>query len=184
MERAAEDLAWRDRPVAERLTHALVAGIDAYIVDDTEEARVAADRPLDVIEGPLMARMNVVGDLVSRAGIFSRQPSPDADAELEVIARDGVSCTVCHQIARRPPRHARELQRQLRRAAPLANGRRRAFGPFAPDAGRRRIMHSVTGFEQEQAAHIRESELCATCHTLITEPRPGRQRHRLTCPSR
>ena len=55
MERAAEDLAWRERPVDERLTHALVEGIDAYIVEDTEEARLAAARPLDVIEGPLMA---------------------------------------------------------------------------------------------------------------------------------
>jgi hypothetical protein len=54
-------------------------------------------------------------------------------------------------------------------AAPIVKGKRRAFGPSNPDAGRRRIMHSVTGFEQEQATHIRESELCATCHTLITE---------------
>ena len=63
MERAAEDLSWRERPVEERLTHALVAGIDAWIAEDTEEARLQASRPLDVIEGPLMAGMNVVGDL-------------------------------------------------------------------------------------------------------------------------
>src|SRR4029453_5472467 len=63
MERAAEDLAWRERPVNERLTPALVEGGDAWIVEDTEEARLATDRPLDVIEGPLMAGMNVVGDL-------------------------------------------------------------------------------------------------------------------------
>ena len=46
---------------------------------------------------------------------------------------------------------------------------RRAFGPFEVDAGRRRLMHSVTQFEQEQAPHVRESQLCATCHTLITD---------------
>ena len=54
-----------------------------------------------------------------------------------------------------------------RRRAPTAAAARSARS--TPDAGRRRIMHSVTGFEQEQAPHIRESELCATCHTLITE---------------
>ena len=54
-------------------------------------------------------------------------------------------------------------------APPRPDGRRRAFGPFEVDAGRRRLMQSVTRFEQEQAPHIRESELCATCHTLITE---------------
>ena len=53
--------------------------------------------------------------------------------------------------------------------APPTADKRRAFGPQNPDAGRRRIMHSVTGFEQEEATHIRDSELCATCHTLITE---------------
>ena len=71
---------------------------------------------------------------------------------------------------RRPARHAGELQRQLRggrATAPTAAGA--PSGRSMPIAGRRRIMHSVTGFEQEQAPHIRESELCATCHTLITE---------------
>nr|MBP7623144.1 methionine synthase [Xanthomonadales bacterium] len=56
-------LAWRERAVSERLKHALVHGIDAYVELDTEEARLASTRPLDVIEGPLMAGMNVVGDL-------------------------------------------------------------------------------------------------------------------------
>jgi 5-methyltetrahydrofolate--homocysteine methyltransferase len=57
------DLAWRELPVDARLTHALVNGITEFIEADTEEARAAAVRPLDVIEGPLMAGMNVVGDL-------------------------------------------------------------------------------------------------------------------------
>ena len=58
-----EDLAWREKPVAERLSHALVHGIDQYVVEDTEEARQQASRPLDVIEGPLMDGMNVVGEI-------------------------------------------------------------------------------------------------------------------------
>ena len=69
MEKAA-DLAWRQAPVSERLTHALVRGIDEYVEIDVEsggEARCTA-RPLDVIEGPLMAGMNVVGDLFGSRG--------------------------------------------------------------------------------------------------------------------
>src|SRR5690606_24426801 len=59
----AEDLSWRGKDVRARLSHALVHGIDQYVVEDTEEARLQAARPLDVIEGPLMDGMNVVGDL-------------------------------------------------------------------------------------------------------------------------
>src|SRR5690606_28302893 len=62
-EARVEDLSWREKPVRERLAHALVHGIDAYAEIDTEEARQQSSRPLDVIEGPLMDGMNVVGDL-------------------------------------------------------------------------------------------------------------------------
>jgi 5-methyltetrahydrofolate--homocysteine methyltransferase len=86
MERAAEDLAWRDRPVDERLTHALVAGIDAYIIDDTEEARLQAARPLDVIEGPLMAGMNVVGDLFGAGRMFLPQVVKSARVMKKAVA--------------------------------------------------------------------------------------------------
>src|SRR5258708_2534356 len=65
-----EEHAWRSLPVGERLTHALVHGIDAFVVADTEEARCAATRPLDVIEGPLMNGMNVVGDLFGSGKMF------------------------------------------------------------------------------------------------------------------
>src|SRR3546814_19605527 len=60
----AEDLSWREKDVRARLSHALVHGIDQYVVEDTEEAREQATRPLDVIEGTLMDGMNVVGDLL------------------------------------------------------------------------------------------------------------------------
>jgi 5-methyltetrahydrofolate--homocysteine methyltransferase len=71
--RATEDLAWRDWPVDRRLGHALVKGIDEYIVEDTEAARQALERPLDVIEGPLMSGMNVVGDLFGEGKMFLPQ---------------------------------------------------------------------------------------------------------------
>ena len=60
------DLSWRSAPVTERLIHALVHGVGDFIDEDTEEARLAVERPLHVIEGPLMDGMNVVGDLLRR----------------------------------------------------------------------------------------------------------------------
>ncbi len=67
------DLAWRETSVADRLKHALVHGITEFIDADTEEARLAATRPLDVIEGPLMDGMNVVGDLFGSGRMFLPQ---------------------------------------------------------------------------------------------------------------
>jgi 5-methyltetrahydrofolate--homocysteine methyltransferase len=86
MDRPAEDLAWRQRPVGERLTHALVEGIDAWIVEDTEEARQAASRPLDVIEGPLMDGMNVVGDLFGSGRMFLPQVVKSARVMKKAVA--------------------------------------------------------------------------------------------------
>jgi 5-methyltetrahydrofolate--homocysteine methyltransferase len=68
-----DDLEWRKLPVAERLKHALVKGLDEFVLEDTEEARLAAVRPLDVIEGPLMDGMNVVGDLFGSGKMFLPQ---------------------------------------------------------------------------------------------------------------
>ncbi|MYK67780.1 MAG: methionine synthase, partial [Gemmatimonadetes bacterium] len=70
---AATDLSWRDAPVEARLSHALVHGITDYIEGDTEEARVGAELALDVIEGPLMAGMNTVGDLFGSGKMFLPQ---------------------------------------------------------------------------------------------------------------
>ena len=70
---AKEDLSWRTLPVEKRLEYALVNGITEFIVEDTEEARAAADRPLHVIEGPLMDGMNVVGDLFGSGKMFLPQ---------------------------------------------------------------------------------------------------------------
>jgi 5-methyltetrahydrofolate--homocysteine methyltransferase len=86
MERAPEDLAWRDRPVGERLTRALVEGIDTWVVEDTEEARQAAKRPLDVIEGPLMDGMNVVGDLFGAGRMFLPQVVKSARVMKKAVA--------------------------------------------------------------------------------------------------
>ena len=70
---AVPDLAWRQGSVEDRLSHALVKGITAYIIEDTEEARLKFARPIQVIEGPLMAGMNVVGDLFGTGKMFLPQ---------------------------------------------------------------------------------------------------------------
>ncbi len=68
-----KDMSWRELKVDKRLEHALVHGIDEFVIDDTEEARLGTNRPLDVIEGPLMAGMNVVGDLFGEGKMFLPQ---------------------------------------------------------------------------------------------------------------
>src|ERR1700728_759970 len=68
-----DDVEWRKLPVAERLKHALIKGVDQFVLEDTEEARLETARPLDVIEGPLMDGMNVVGDLFGAGKMFLPQ---------------------------------------------------------------------------------------------------------------
>ncbi|MEX0752687.1 MAG: methionine synthase, partial [Xanthobacteraceae bacterium] len=80
------DLAWRDQPVEQRLSHALVHGITEYIEADTEEARQKAERPLHVIEGPLMDGMNVVGDLFGSGKMFLPQVVKSARVMKQAVA--------------------------------------------------------------------------------------------------
>ncbi|WP_454258146.1 methionine synthase [Pseudoxanthomonas mexicana] len=85
-EAPVENLAWREMPVRERLAHALVHGIDAFVDEDTEEARRQAARPLDVIEGPLMDGMNVVGDLFGAGKMFLPQVVKSARVMKKAVA--------------------------------------------------------------------------------------------------
>jgi len=79
-------LAWRDAEVAARIRHALVHGIDEFIVADAEEARAGSKRPLDVIEGPLMDGMNVVGDLFGAGKMFLPQVVKSARVMKKAVA--------------------------------------------------------------------------------------------------
>ncbi|MGK9038888.1 methionine synthase [Rhizobium sp. SA279] len=81
-----QDLSWRELPVEKRLEHALVNGITEYIEADTEEARQKAERPLHVIEGPLMAGMNVVGDLFGSGKMFLPQVVKSARVMKQAVA--------------------------------------------------------------------------------------------------
>jgi 5-methyltetrahydrofolate--homocysteine methyltransferase len=83
---AGPTLAWREQPVRERIVHALVHGITEFIEADTEEARQAAERPLHVIEGPLMDGMNVVGDLFGAGKMFLPQVVKSARVMKQAVA--------------------------------------------------------------------------------------------------
>ena len=83
---AVEDLAWRKGSVDERIAHALVHGIATYIVEDAEEARSKAERPIQVIEGPLMEGMNIVGDLFGAGKMFLPQVVKSARVMKQAVA--------------------------------------------------------------------------------------------------
>ncbi len=85
-EQKGKDLSWRSKPVAERISHALVNGITEFIDEDTETARLEAARPLEVIEGPLMAGMSVVGDLFGSGKMFLPQVVKSARVMKQAVA--------------------------------------------------------------------------------------------------
>jgi hypothetical protein len=153
------------------------SGVDPYVRASVRRETIdhrssAAEIEDECAACHLPAARKIAHAAGQRGQVFAHfAPSADEAGTLAHLARDGVTCTVCHQIAAEGLGTRGSFNGNFTVAHPNAGGRRRAFGPFAPDSGRRRLMHSVTGFEQEEAPHIRQSELCATCHTLITEAR-------------
>jgi 5-methyltetrahydrofolate--homocysteine methyltransferase len=85
-QKRVQDLSWREKPVGERMTHALIHGIADYVDEDTEEARQQFDRPIHVIEGPLMDGMNVVGDLFGEGKMFLPQVVKSARVMKKAVA--------------------------------------------------------------------------------------------------
>tara|TARA_B110000902_G_scaffold263660_1_gene343224 strand:- start:2935 stop:6636 length:3702 start_codon:yes stop_codon:yes gene_type:complete len=83
---SVENLEWRELPVAKRLEHALIKGITTFIIEDTESARVSFDKPIEVIEGPLMDGMNVVGDLFGDGKMFLPQVVKSARVMKQAVA--------------------------------------------------------------------------------------------------
>ena len=80
------DLSWREKPLQDRITYALVKGVDLYILEDIEKARLEADKPIEVIEGPLMIGMNVVGDLFGSGKMFLPQVVKSARVMKKAVA--------------------------------------------------------------------------------------------------
>ncbi|MDG1823068.1 MAG: methionine synthase [Flavobacteriaceae bacterium] len=84
--KSKSDLSWRELPLQERITHSLVKGIDQFVVEDVEEARLAANAPIEVIEGSLMTGMNVVGDLFGSGKMFLPQVVKSARVMKKAVA--------------------------------------------------------------------------------------------------
>ena len=102
--------------------------------------------------------------------VFAHLPfNKDNGSELQKFAADSISCTVCHQISSERLGTRESFNGEFVMKPTPPDGTRVIFGPFQIDAGRKTIMRSVTGFVQAQGSHIQQSELCATCHTLITQ---------------
>jgi hypothetical protein len=100
--------------------------------------------------------------------VFAHLP-PDPDKLADRMAEDGVSCTVCHQITDQNLGTRESFVGRFRIDETLKPGQRRAYGPFEPSVGHTTIMKSSSTFTPQQGNHIRSSELCATCHTLLTQ---------------
>jgi hypothetical protein len=105
-----------------------------------------------------------------KAEVFSFLPF-DADPKKSAAAEDGVSCSVCHQISREKLGTRESFNGGFVNETPKSPGNHPEYGPFAIQAGQQRIMQTSTGgfHPTEATAHIRDSALCGTCHTLITE---------------
>lgn len=105
-----------------------------------------------------------------KGDVFAHLPfNKDNGTELQKFAADSISCTVCHQISSERLGTRESFNGEFAMKPTPPDGTRVIFGPFQIDAGRKTIMRSVTGFVQAQSSHIQQSELCATCHTLITQ---------------
>jgi hypothetical protein len=101
--------------------------------------------------------------------VFAHLPIAGNQSPLHRLAADSISCTVCHQIAPDRLGTRESFNSNFVMAPTPADGVRPIFGPYAIDSGLRTVMRSATGFVQQEAPHIRQSELCASCHTLITD---------------
>jgi hypothetical protein len=101
-------------------------------------------------------------------GVFAHLPAVRAVDPADRLAVDGVSCAVCHQIGAEGLGERDSFTAGFVVDTATSPGGRTIFGPYEVDSGRQSLMRSAAGFVPEQADHIQSSEMCATCHTLIT----------------
>jgi hypothetical protein len=104
-----------------------------------------------------------------RSKVFAHLPIGRAADGESRLAADGVSCTMCHQIDQQGLGSPESFTGGFVVATPQSTSPRPLFGPFQIDSGRTTIMRSATRFQPAESAHVRQSELCATCHTLYTQ---------------
>ena len=182
------DLSWREAPVDERLSYALVHGVVDFIEEDTEEARQQHERPLDVIEGPLMDGMGIVGDLFGSGKMFLPQVVKSARAMKRAVAylepfmeeekeRTGARARAGEDRARdRQGRRARHRQEHRRRRARLqqlrgARPRRDGAGGHDPRHRRRDRRRRGRALRADHAVARRDGERGA--RDGAARPRPA-----------
>jgi len=158
-------LSWRPTMMANSARDPYwLAGVRRETIDHPA-ARAAIEDECSICHMP-MARHE--SKLAGHEGeIFSHLPF-DRRKISDRLAADGVSCPVCHQIEDKKLGTRESFVGGFVIDPVSHNGERRAFGPFEIDAGRTTVMRSSSGFRPAEAKHIRQSELCATCHTLYT----------------
>jgi hypothetical protein len=142
------------------------ASVRREILDHPESAAAIQDE-CSKCHMPMMRFTANANDQLG--AVFANIGAAPPDAAMAALAQDGVSCSLCHQI----------MADNLGQPSSLVGGfhvdtttpfeQRQVFGPFTIDEGRQEIMRSASGFQPQSATHIQDSELCATCHTLITE---------------
>jgi len=142
------------------------AGVRREVMDHPGSARAIEDE-CAICHMPMSrAVAHATG---GHGAIFAHLPIGGSNAPLDRLAADGVSCTVCHQIGPDRLGTRESFTGGFVIAPPARTGDRRIFGPFAIEDGQAGVMRSATGMTPAEAAHVRESELCATCHTLYTQ---------------
>jgi hypothetical protein len=142
-----------------------MAGVRREMMDHPAAAAVIQDE-CSICHMPMMRyEARLAG---GEGEIFAHLP-PDPRKLADRLADDGVSCSVCHQITGENLGRRESFVGGFKIDEKAGPGGRRAFGPFEVDPGRTTIMKSATAFQPTRAEHIRSSELCATCHTLLTQ---------------
>jgi len=117
-----------------------------------------------------MPMMRAQAQMVGRKGeVFAHLPIGKGEGDDEQLAADGVSCTLCHQITNERFGTRESFVGRFVLNTPQPGAKRTMFGPFEIDKGRTALMRSVTGVQPGQGTHVQQSELCATCHTLVTQ---------------
>jgi hypothetical protein len=141
------------------------AGVQREVLDHPE-SREAIEGECSICHMP-MARheTRIRGE---RGNVFAHLPVGEKDGETDLLAADGVSCTTCHQITDENLGERESFVGHFHVDSTRGWGERHLYGPFDVDEGRTTLMRSASRFVPVEGAHIQSSELCATCHTLIT----------------
>ena len=143
------------------------AAVRRETIDHPEHAAAIEDECATCHMPMARTRANALG---FEGRVFSHLLRAGGGETLEArLAADGVSCTVCHQISDQRLGTRESFVGGFVLAPPAADGSRSILGPFDVDDGHTALMRSATGAQPTEAAHIRQSEMCATCHTLITQ---------------